>query len=647
MTRFMKLLGGLLLAGTLAACGGGGGSPGATSGGSTPTTTTTTTVTATVTAVVTPPAMVEVFTSSPELSSASNSSISFTVVAKDANNVAMPGQTVSFTATSGNLIGASPAPSTGAAGAAITSVSLSPGADRSNRTITVTVTAGTATSSVTVPVTGTKLSMTGNGSLLLGGTATYTVRAQDSAGNPIPNASITLASALNNGRTPATVTTDSSGAATFVYTGTNAGADTLTATGLGARVTSAVGISSDVFLFDSPAAGININVGTTQEVAVRFQSGGRPVANQAVTFSTTRGTVSPTIATTDANGVAKTNVTSTSSGPASVVAQVPTAQVSLPINFIAVTPTSVVLQANPGAAPPNAAGSSTNQVTLLATVRDAVGNPVAGRVVNFTAVTDPSNGTINPGSATTDAAGQAQTQFITGGLSTANNGVVISANVAGTAITGTASLTVNTQALFISIATGNVISNLDPQTYQKEFSVYVTDANGAPAANRVVNLEVFPTHYITGTMMKPTASTSGTGSGTATVTTSAPATSWEWTPFQRCPNEDVNRNGILNIGEDTNGNGKLEPGLPVVVSPASVTTGANGFAVFKLFYGENYALWVDTIITARASVGGTESVKSQPYFLAMAAEDMNNLAVTPANAISPFGARSTCTTVLP
>ena len=124
MIRGIKFAGGLLLASLLAACGGGGGSAGDTNGGGggeqRPT-----------------PAALEVFTSAPELTSAANSSLTFTVVVKDSSNQAIPGQTVTFAASSGNLVGALPAPSTGDAGEAITGVSLQPGTDRSNRNISV------------------------------------------------------------------------------------------------------------------------------------------------------------------------------------------------------------------------------------------------------------------------------------------------------------------------------------------------------------------------------------------------------------------------------------------------------------------------------------------------------------------------------
>jgi hypothetical protein len=601
MIRYLKLLGGLLTATALVACGGGGGSPGATpnnpGGGGT---------------AKAVPAAVDIFASTPTLSSAANSTVNFTVVVKDANNQAIPDQTVTFSATSGNLTGALPPPSTGPAGQAITSVSLSPGADRSTRDITVTARAGGVTSTIVIPVVGTTISVSGDSSIILGAQTTFTVKAVDSGGNPI----------------------NSQGAGTFIYTATRAGLDTITATALGVTSRTTISVSSDEFRFVAPGAGTTIGIGAPQAVTVRFLSGGAPVAGAAVTFSTTRGSVTPSVVTTGADGQASTTVISTSSGPANVVAQVAGAQATLPVIFVATSPASLVLQANPGAVPPNASGSTANQSTLQATVRDAAGNPVSGRTVNFTAVVDGSNGVISPGTSVTDSNGIAIAQFIPGALTTSSNGVVIQATVPGTGVMGNATLTVSGQALFISIGTGNVIGNLDINTYEKEFAVYVTDVNGAPAANRVVTLSVWADTYGKGFLAK---GENGWGYGS--------------TPTF-CLNEDANRNGIVDPNENDqntsaiapvdNGNGKLEPGLPVVITPASVTTDSTGFATFKLRYGENYANWVNTTITARAVVGGTESVQTQPYFLFASSPDMT-ADNPPASVESPFGRATVCT----
>ena len=613
MTQYLRTLGAVLLAALMTACGGGGGSAGTTTGTTGPSTTPS-------------PATIEVFSSATQLSSATGSSVTFTVVAKDANNQAIPNQTVTFSATSGNLTGALPAPHTGSSGEAITGVSLSPGADPTNRDIVVTLTAGGVSKQVTIPVVGTTLSLSGDASILLAGVSTYTAKAVDSAGNPVAGAALTVASSLNNNLNPSSLTTDSQGAATFIYTANNAGVDTLTLTGVGTTARTTVSVSADDFQFESPASGTNVIVGASQIVTVRFLSGGVGAAGRAVTFSTTRGTVSPASTTTDANGRASAVISSTTSGPASVIAQVASAQTTLPVSFVATTPATLVLQANPGTVPPNTGTSATvNQATLQAIVRDPSGNPVAGRVVNFSAITDGSNGTISPGSGTTDANGTVVAQFIPGGLTTATNGVLIRATVQGTTISGTASLTVSGQALFISIATSNEISNLDPTTYKKDFSVYVTDAAGAPVAGKAVNLSVFPETYLKGRLAKG-------------------EDGWDYSDSPApnvCVNEDLDRNGILNAGEDVNGDGRLNPGLPVVVSPATVTTAANGFATFSLVYGENYAPWLTVLITARAAVGGTESVQTQSYFVGGSAADFNS-DTPPAGVVSPFGTGS-CT----
>jgi hypothetical protein len=350
-----------------------------------------------------------------------------------------------------------------------------------------------------------------------------------------------------------------------------------------------------------------------------------------VTFSTTRGTLSVPSAVTDATGRASTAVSSTTSGPANIVARAGTAQALLPVTFLATNPETLVLQANPGAVLPNTPGSAANQVTLQATLRDAAFNPVAGKVVNFTAISDLSNGTISPGSGVTDANGQVTAQFIPGALTTANNGVRIQAREQSTGVSGLASLTVSGQALFITISKGRLLGEFSEPVYKKEFSVYLTDANGAAVANKQVVLSVYPDTYRKGFLRLPVPDVD------------VPDNRWLQVTTATCANEDIERNGILGMGRnvDVNGNGKLDPGLPVVVTPATVTTDAGGFATFFLQYGKNFAWWVDTTITARASVGGTESVQTQQYELDVLAGDVNDLTSNPPNHTSPFGV-NTC-----
>ena len=335
------------------------------------------------------------------------------------------------------------------------------------------------------------------------------------------------------------------------------------------------------------------------------------------------------------------NISSPTAGPVTVSARLTTAasklaSTSLTGAFVATVPATLVLQANPAALPPNAAGSTTNQSALTAIVRDAIGNPVKDAVVNFT-VTDSGGGSLSQGSVPTDANGLATTQFIAGPSSTASNGVKLSATVQSTspAVTGTASLTVNGSALFITIARSGTLDGSDLTTYKKDFTVYLTDATGAPAGNQAVTLSVWPTTY---------------GKGTLTWDNNVTPPVWKLTdglPTATCANEDGNRNGIIDlppvvlVAEDINGNQKLDPGMPAVITP-SVTTDALGFATFTLRFGKNFAWWVDTEITARALVGGTESTQIQAYPLEMTSTDAHSIG-DPANKNSPFGKASVCT----
>ncbi len=73
------------------------------------------------------------------------------------------------------------------------------------------------------------------------------------------------------------------------------------------------------------------------------------------------------------------------------------------------------------------------------------------------------------------------------------------------------------------------------------------------------------------------------------------------------PNEDRNRNGILDDGEDdVFPNGRLDPGN-VASIPAEVVTDEYGLASFKAIYAKSYGVWVDIELTAATIVSGSEA----------------------------------------
>ena len=279
-------------------------------------------------------------------------------------------------------------------------------------------------------------------------TGLYTIRAVDAANAAISGATFTVASTLSNGLSVTQVQTDAAGNASFSYTPTNAGEDTITVSGLGLVTTNTVSVSNVDFTVVSPANNTTVTVGSTKDITVRYLIGGAGQAGQIATFTSTRGTITCVApCTTDANGQVTATVTSTTAGPATVQAEISgVGSVSLPIQFVAASPSSVVVQASPSTVQPNSAGNTSNQTTIEAVVRDANQNAVANTTVNFTLLSDLSNGSLSAGGvAKTDINGRAKIQFIPSENSTSKNGVVVQAT-AGSA-TGQTSITVSGQAL--------------------------------------------------------------------------------------------------------------------------------------------------------------------------------------------------------
>lgn len=565
---------------------------------------------------------IEVLSSAVSLPSGSSSFVTVTAIVKNSANNGVANEPVRFSADSGVLQGASAVTSVNGTA----TVTLSVGADKSQRDITVTVMAGGVSKTVVIPVSGTSLGIAGPSSLLVNGVTNYSASLKDSSGGVVPGVDVQVRSSLGNSITPAKITTDNNGTATFQYTAINGGTDTLTVVGAGLSTQQRIVISTVNFGFTNPAAGVtpSVAVNAPQAVTVRYLSNGIGVSNQDVFFSSTRGDVSPASVKTDANGYATATASASTAGPATVSAllggtgTVATAS----INYYAATPATIVLQANPSAVRPNAVGTSANTAILSAVVRDNSGNAVQGAVVNFTLVKDTSGGTISPGTGVTDTNGRVVASFIPGATTTAAGGVEVRAATGNGLITNTAKLTVSNQALFIAIATSNTISNKagDDTVYSKPFSVQVNDVNGAAVVNQTVTLAIYPPTYRKGRLG---------WNGTA----------WGMIPSLtvQCPNEDIDRSGVLSgNNNDIDGNGVLTPGIPGVITPASVVTDATGFATFNLLYGEQYAPWIDFEITARATVAGTESSNSFFYPAAGLASDFTSETVAPAGVESPF-----------
>lgn len=630
--NLIKLTAVMLTAVVLAACGGGGGDPGRSAFGSGTTPSTGVTSTA---------SSVDVLTSLTQLGTGSTDEATITVIVKGAGSVALASAPVTLVASSGSLVVAST--TTDASG--VVTAKLKAGdatADKANRTITVTATSGTAVGTINVSTVGTAASFSGATSLTQGATTVpLTILVKDSRGQAISGATVT-ATPGNNPLASNTALSDGNGVATFTYTPTTAGNDALTFSVLGATVSASLAVSGDDFTFITPASGSTVNVGLTANVTVQYRVGGVNQANKTVYFASTAGTLGADSVLTNGSGQATTTLTSNFAGAATVSASVQdtSAATTLPLSFVATTPTNLVLQITPTAIPPNASGSTAKQATVLARVTDVNGNPVQGQTVAFSRIADPSNGNLNPATAVTDSNGEASSKYISGPNSTSSGGVQIRATVQGySAVVGNAQLTVNQSALFIVLGTGNTITNIDEQTYQKAWTVYVTDANGIAVPGVTLTLRILPLAYGKGALAYDVSWGAANYVGAQNSSTQLLAGEALW-----CANEDTNYDGVWTDGKDVDNNGSLQPGNVISLASGSstVVTDANGRATINIQYAESFAPWVRVRLRATAIVTGTESTKDADFVVSGSSEDFSDEAIPPAGVLSPFGLNASC-----
>jgi hypothetical protein len=573
-------------------------------------------------------------TSSPQIPSDGTAAATITALVRDNNNNVMSGQTVIFSSSSGSLTVAQP---TTTNDDGVLTATLNTAGDPTNRAITVSAQAGNnAQAAVTVNVIGTSLTITGPTNLPLGSTGSYSVVLANAGAQGIGNQTVTITSARANGLAPTQVVTDGQGRGAFVLSATNGGNDTLTATALGMSVTQAVAVASDSFTFTAPAANTEISLGSNVVVTARWLQNGTPVANQAVNFSTTRGTLSAGTVNTDGTGSASVTVTANNAGPAVLTAtNAAGTSTQLSIEFIATTPTTLELQATPFTV------STNEQSTITAIVRDAAGNLVKNQNVNFV-LTDTTGGSLSIAQAITNSQGRAQTFYNASNTTSAVDGVRIDATVQGFgAVTDFVNLTVAQREVFISIGTGNEIEEPNTAQYLKTWVIQVTDAQGNGVDLVDVSVSVLSRRYWDGTR----AWYDPPGAWLTTPGTEA-------MPAIGCPDEDVNRNGVLNPGEDLNANNRIEAGNIVTavaqgVGGSTVRTDVNGFALVDLYYPQEYAYWLEVTLEARTSVQGTEFSERTTFLLSGSTTDFTNENVEPPGYRSPFGTDGLCGTPPP
>jgi hypothetical protein len=633
MSRLMAAMLALLMMVSLAACGGGGGSgagaqPAGSAGGS---------------ASGADPAAVQVTTSVPSIGSDGRSTATITAIVKDASNRSMANQDVKFATTDAGAVLQVVNARTDLSGAATATLSIS---DAANRTITVSAATGSLVKTVPVAVTGTQLSLSGPATLVAQAANEFTISLRNSAGTAIAGAVVTVKSAAGNALSASSVTTDAAGQARFTVTGTVSGTDTLTAASaaLNANASLTVTVSGTLLSFVDPVPSQEIPVSTLQSVTVRYLAGGVPQAGQSITFQATRGSCgSPPVAgscsgtvtaVTDADGLARTQVTSSTAGISTITALVGSLSSQQRVEFVSRNPSKITLQASPANIGVNLSSTGTSSSQLIAVVRDSADNPVKGAIVSFSSVADPSSGRIEPAMATTDSAGVASVAFFPGANSTGNNQIVIRAALPNTALSSQASLTASKQELVVRIGTGNSLEATDPTRYSMPWSALVTDSAGNPVEGALVQAQLVGISFRKGAYF-----------WNATQSLWVPRDSTGLFEPLLCLSEDLNGNLQLDPGEDLNNNGQLDPANVAVTRVLSTDgrTDNSGFANLKIEYAREYANWASVRLRVTiTAIAGTEVFSQREVLLPVLTSDIASQTVAPPGAVSPFGRASSC-----
>jgi hypothetical protein len=597
------------------------------------------------------------FASSQQLASSGLDTITLTAIAKDKNNNLLENIKVSFTASSGNIevVKAVTGPD-GKASAKLTTENAP-----ANRVIDIKASSDLVEDIVSVQVVGTSITLTGSSSLAIGDANDYIIKVLDSDGKGIAKTTVALSVTNISTELPAgdvssitileSVLTDFEGQATLSVTGTTGGTNTIIADAFGASANQAVAVQADSFFFSSfsngsstvdPSTGVipDVLLSKSAEVTLLWTRSGVVVKDDTkVNFTTTRGSLSSSTATT-VNGKVTVMVTSIDAGKALITfigndevgGQNIELSNQLEFEFVADTAATVKAQASPKSIGPNGQTS-----TIFIIVKDVNGNLVKGKDIDFE-LTDISGGSIFPASATTDSSGSASTVY-TSQTTSAQDAVSITATVKETPdVKDLVTLTVSDRELFIALGTGNKVEVLGSTDYIKEYSVFVTDADSNPVKNVELTISAIPETYYKGFWMQTYEGdkfiswvVAGEGSISKPLSIN---------DLKDCSNEDLNLDGILDVDEDVNGNGKLTPGN-VVAADGSITTDADGRGVIKIRYGQSYANFVDIKLIASSKVSGTESSAQTIFTLPVLSEHVLNENVSPPTqgigTTGPFG----------
>ena len=689
---------GIALAGLLTGCGGGGGNSGTPvlgpdSGASSP-----------ASAASAVAADLVVVLSKTAMANSGSDSITATVTSVDANRAAVGGVPVSFTVNANAVV--TPVGTSTDAKTGVLTATVTQGNDVSVRPVTLSVTSGAITRSVRfniVQSSSTTNPQASDLALTLSAanidnsgskTVAVTATAVDGGRNALPGIPVQLSvSDASNSAfivVPSTQTSASGQVSGTVSIGQDRSNRTVTVVATSGTLTrtTAFQITGTRFSQASPvpsvvAAGA---AGTVQYTLTDVNS--NPMVGVSISVSLNGVASAP--GSTDLNGAYLFKYTAPNAPGTSMTLKASAGGVdsTLIVPIPGGGTTTVPIAAAPAGSGLNLSSNvvavntptTSNQVAVNAFFRDSGNAPIPNIRVLFGVSGDNQTGSIGSGinAVLSDASGTASTTYTSGAVSSPTNGVTIKAcwkisdfvatdTVANCTAAGgqllTTTLTIVANPVSISIGTDNTISSgPSALTYVKKYVVLVVDSAGNPKSDVQITPSVDLGGYgkgywaynnaLTRWQRMPDPDSVGLGLLTAT-----------------CPNEDLNRNGVIDTLplEDGNGNNQLDPRKSDVAIGlvGSTKTDANGVAVLQVEYPKSLGSWVKFKITVTAAgvlsppayypMGAPVVLPSLPLsklpsvedylstyaFLPVAAADLSSV-VAPAFQISPYGQTASC-----
>jgi hypothetical protein len=306
--------------------------------------------------------------------------------------------------------------------------------------------------------------------------------------------------------------------------------------------------------------------------------------------------------------------------------------------------------ANPVVVASNSVGSTTNQSEVRVLFLTALNSPLPNMRVRFFITSTALPGeSLSTGSTLvySDASGTAKTSYIAGTIGSPTDGVVIKAcydandfDAASCPQSVTTKLTVAANPVNVTIGTDNKIEKTASGiSYIKKFEIQVVNSAGQAVKDVPLSAVVDVQGYWKSKQWGPPLS-STVGDYVLLDSSSNPISGSE---HKWCPNEDLNRNGVLDVlpvPEDVNGDGALTPRQSdvAIAFPSGSKTDANGLAQIQLQYPQNVAGWERVKITVTAGVSGSEGAATYTYVLLPEQGDVaNGSFLTP-----PYGSSNSC-----